>query len=80
MIFLLIIAIIAASLNSAVLHKATLTEKGAIYKFNLFGAPVWCVCLFIASGGRLHFDANTLLWAVSTASHRHYLSCLRLRR
>ena len=62
MIILLIIAVVAASLNSAVLHKADLTEKGAIYKFNLFGALVWCVCLFIANGGRLHFDTNALLW------------------
>ena len=34
----LLISIFAASLNSAVLHKADLAEKGAIYKFNLFGA------------------------------------------
>jgi uncharacterized membrane protein len=62
MLILLLFSIFAASLNSAVLHKAELSEKGAIYKFNLFGALVWCVCLFIANNGRLHFDANTLLW------------------
>ena len=62
MLILLLFSIFAASLNSAVLHKADLSEKGAIYKFNLFGTLVWCVCLFIANGGRLHFDANTLLW------------------
>jgi len=50
MITLLPLSILGASLNSAVLHKADLTEKGAIYKFNLFGALVWCVCLFIANG------------------------------
>ena len=51
MITLLPLSILGASLNSAVLHKADLTEKGAIYKFNLFGALMWCVCLFIANGG-----------------------------
>ena len=62
MIALLPLSILGASLNSAVLHKADLTEKGTIYKFNLFGTLVWCVCLFIANGGRLHFDTNALLW------------------
>lgn len=62
MIILLLISVFAASLNSAVLHRSALTEKGAIYKFNLLGAVVWCVCLFILNGGRLHFDEHTLLW------------------
>ena len=62
MFFLLLLSILGASLNSAVLHKANLTEKGAIYRFNLFGTLVWCVCLFLANGARLHFDASTLLW------------------
>ena len=62
MIILLLFSIFAASLNSAVLHNADLAEKGAIYKFNLFGALVWCVCLFIANGGVLHFDTTALLW------------------
>ena len=62
MFLLLLLSILGASLNSAVMHKANLTEKGAIYKFNLFGALVWCVCLFIANGGRLHFDTTALLW------------------
>ena len=62
MLVLLLFSIFAASLNSAVLHKAELSEKGAIYKFNLFGTLVWCVCLFIANGGRLHFDTTALLW------------------
>ena len=62
MFLLLLLSILGASLNSAVMHKANLTEKGAIYKFNLFGALVWCVCLFIANGGMLHFDTTALLW------------------
>ena len=62
MLVLLLFSILGASLNSAVLHKANLTEKGAIYKFNLLGTLMWCVCLFIANGGRLHLDANVLLW------------------
>ena len=62
MLILLLFSIFAASLNSAVLHNADLAEKGAIYKFNLFGALVWCVCLFIANGGVLHFDTTALLW------------------
>lgn len=43
MLILLLFSVFAASLNSAVMHKANLTEKGAIYKFNLFSALVWCV-------------------------------------
>ena len=62
MIVLLLFSVLAASLNSALLHKADLGEKGAIYKFNLLGAAVWCVCLLLANGGRLHLDANALLW------------------
>ena len=62
MIFLLIIAIIAASLNSALLHKANFAEKSALCKFNLLGATVWCVCLFVANGGRLHFESNAVPW------------------
>lgn len=62
MLILLLFSIFAASLNSAVLHKAELSEKGAIYRFNLLGALMWCVCLFLANGGRLHLDASVLLW------------------
>lgn len=62
MTVLLPFSILAASLNSALLHKARLTEKGAIYRFNLLGALVWCVCLFIANGGALHFESGALLW------------------
>ena len=62
MTVLLPFSILAASLNSTLLHKARITEKGAIYKFNLLGALVWCVCLFIANGGRLHFEPGALLW------------------
>ena len=62
MLALLLLSILAASLNSAVMHKADLTEQGAIYRFNLLGALMWCVCLFLANGGRLHLDASVLLW------------------
>ena len=45
MISLLIIAIIAASLNSALLHKAKFAEKSALCKFNLLrqkGTYLFC--------------------------------------
>ena len=62
MIFLLLFSILAASFNSVLMHKANLTEKGAIYKFNFLGAVVWCVCLFLANGGRLHLNSDVFLW------------------
>ena len=62
MLLLLILSIVAASLNSITMHKADLSKKGAIYKFNLLCAVLWCVCLFIASGGRVHLDKTVLLW------------------
>lgn len=61
MFLLLLISIAAASLNSTVLHKAKLTKKGSIYLFNLFGMAVWCICLFLANGGRLHLNESVLL-------------------
>jgi len=62
MYLLLLLSIVAASLNSTVLHKAKLKEGASIYRFNLFSAAVWCVCLFIANGGRLSFDSGAFLW------------------
>ena len=62
MIFLLLLSVVAASLNSVVLHKAKFTDSGSIYRYNLISSVVWCICLFIAGGGKVHLDANTLLW------------------
>ena len=59
---LLLISIVAASLNSTVMHKAKLHGSGAIYLFNLFSATVWCVCLFIINGCKLSFTQDAVLW------------------
>ena len=62
MLLLLVLSVAAASLNSVALHKADLNDADSIYRFNLLCSAVWCVCLFAATGGKLHIDANILLW------------------
>lgn len=62
MFFVLLISVLAASLNSTVLHKARLSGDRSIYLYNLIGAAVWCISLFAVNGCRLHLDASILLW------------------
>lgn len=61
---LLMVAIVFASMNSIVIRKAQLVESSAIYRFNLLCSLVWCVCLFVANGCRIHLDGNIILFAV----------------
>ena len=62
MLWLLFLSIVAASLNSVTMHQANLSKKGSIYQFNLLCSTVWCVCLFVASGGIVCLDKSVLLW------------------
>ena len=64
MLYLILLSIVFASLNSVVLHKADLSGSTAVYKFNMIGAAVWCVCLFAVNGFKLHIDKTVLLWGV----------------
>lgn len=63
MICLLLLSIIFASFNSVLLHKAKIARND-IFKFNLLCSVVWCACLFIANGFRLHINKSVLLWGV----------------
>ena len=62
MFLLLLLSVIAASLNSTLLHKVKLKGNGAIYLFNLLTSAMWCICLFISNGGRPYIDASVCLW------------------
>lgn len=64
MLYLILLSIVFASLNSVVLHKADLSGSTAVYKFNMIGSAVWCVCLFAVNGFKLHIDKTVLLWGV----------------
>lgn len=64
MLYLILLSVFFASLNSVVLHKADLSGSTAVYKFNMIGAAVWCVCLFAVNGFKLHIDKTVLLWGV----------------
>ena len=63
MYLLLLTSIIFASANSVVLHKVTL-DGGKIFRYNLIGAAVWCLCLFIANRCTLTLDFNVILWGI----------------
>lgn len=64
MFYLILLSIVFASLNSVVLHKSDLSGGSAVYKFNMLGAAVWCVCLFSLNGFKLHIDRTILFWGV----------------
>ena len=63
MYLLLLLSIAFASLNSVVLHKVKL-DGSRIYKYNLIGTLVWCVCLFFANGCKLTLNSDVILWGV----------------
>ena len=52
MYYLLLLSVVAASLNSIALNKAKI-NKNELFKFNLFGAIVWCVVLFALNAGKM---------------------------
>ena len=63
MYLLLLTSIIFASANSVVLHKVKL-DGSKIYKYNLVGTLVWCVCLFFANRCTLNLNFDVVLWAI----------------
>ena len=64
MIPLLLISILAASLNSTLLHKARLGGDGAIFKFNLMTSLVWCVLLFAVNGFSLTLSREAIIFGL----------------
>lgn len=62
--FLLVVAVLFASLNSVVLHKAAVNSKKSIYKLNLIASLSWCVILFAANGFSLTLSRSVLFWGV----------------
>ena len=63
MYLLLFLSIVFASANSVVLHKVKL-DGSKIYKYNLIGTLVWCICLFVANGFTLTLNSDVILWGV----------------
>lgn len=63
MYLLLFLSIIFASANSVVLHKVKL-DGSKIYKYNLIGTLVWCICLFVANRFTLTLNSDVILWGV----------------
>lgn len=63
MYYLLLLSVVAASLNSIALNKAKI-NKNELFKFNLFGAIVWCVVLFALNAGKIHMTGEVLFWGV----------------
>lgn len=61
MIYLLLLSIVFASLNSVLLHKAKLSHRN-IYLFNFLCAAVWCAILFAANGFKLRMTQSVLVW------------------
>ncbi|HBL82268.1 MAG TPA: hypothetical protein DD391_06665 [Clostridiales bacterium] len=64
MYYLLGTSILAASLNNILLNKAQITEKSKLFRFNLFGAFMWCIILFVANKGSVHIDSQVLFWGI----------------
>ncbi len=64
MIWLLCISVVSASLCSVVMHKVRLGSAGEVYKFNLVGAAVWCLCL-LAVGGVPSLEPGVIIWGAA---------------
>lgn len=62
MFLLLGLSILAASVNSLVLHKVRASKKSTIFRFNLYCSLVWCVILFFVSKGNISINCDVLLW------------------
>ncbi len=60
----LIVAILAASANSVVLHRSGAGKKDLIFRLNFLGAICWCAILFAINGGKIAINGGILLWAV----------------
>lgn len=61
MIYLILLSIVFASLNSVLLHKAKIALND-VFIFNFLCAAVWCVVLFIANGFELQINKSVLIW------------------
>lgn len=61
---LIVFSVIFASLNSVFLHKANFAKNSSVYKFNMLGTIVWCICLFAINGFKININKNVLLWGI----------------
>lgn len=62
--FLLLLSIAAASLNSIVLRKAKASKPENVFFLNLIVSLMWCVILFIATGGHITVNTEVLFWGI----------------
>lgn len=64
MYYLLGISVLAASFNSVLLNKSGVHKKDEIFKFNFLNAIVWYIILAVINKGKIHINAQVLLWGV----------------
>ena len=64
MLYLLLISIIFASLNSVVLHKADLSNGNTVYKINMIVSAVWFFVLFAVNGFKISISSPALIWGI----------------
>lgn len=62
---LMLVSIIAATLNSCVLNKMTLKSMKKVFGFNLICSLVWLVILSIVKGGLPKLDGGVIFWGVA---------------
>ena len=63
-LYLLLISIIFASLNSVVLHKADLSNGNTVYKINMIVSAVWFFVLFAVNGFKISISSPALIWGI----------------
>lgn len=61
---LLLLSVCAASLNNALMHKASLKGKKEIYLFNLGCSAVWIVLLLAANKWTFHINKEVVMWGL----------------
>lgn len=64
MLYLLLISIIFASLNSVALHKADLSNGNTVYKINMIVSAVWFFVLFAVNGFKISISSPALIWGI----------------
>lgn len=58
---LLLLSVVAASLNSVLLHK--LDDKKDVFEFNMYTSFIWIIILFVSNGFKIKFSKQAVLFA-----------------
>lgn len=59
---LTLFSVIAASVNSTLLHKTQPYAKQEVYRFNLYCAVIWCAMLLLFNGGFPELNQDVMFW------------------